>query len=836
MSSHLNDNVIPPSRQREAPREGLIWIGKSMKRVEDPRLLAGQGKYIDDINIPHMAHAAVVRSPHAHARIRFIDASKAKELKGVIGVFTGEEIGRIVGPCPSFASPAVTQHCVAIDRVRHVGEIVAAVVATDRYIAEDAAELIDVDYEPLPVNVDMEAALAATGEAVIHPADRASNCALDQSFKFGSVDEDFARARHVVRRRLRWSRSSAQPIETSGCLAEFDPISGAYTVYCNTNFYSFIPFVIAGSLKVSPTQLRMIPVTTGGSFGAKVFTHKIVILTCALARAAGRPVKYIEDRLEHFLNSDSHGSDRIYDAELALDEDAIMLSLRFKVLDDYGAYLQFGIGTHGNAMAQVTGPYRIKSFGMHVIAVLTNKCQQGPYRGFGSEVTNWVIERLADGAAEELGIDPVVLRLKNMIRPDEFPYMIPTGNIYDSGNYQAVLAKAKELVDYEGWKAKVEHLRQQGKYVGIGVATCMERSVYSPTEWWSLNSLESPGFTLSSAPEGISIRIDPSGKFFVQLNSPFIGNSPETVVSQIIAEQFKIHPSDILIGYADSHGGFNGVGPQGSRFTTMIAGACVSASIKLQAKLRKLAAHLLACTEDELEFRDGMVGPRGRPGKSIAEIALMSSFFRLSFPDSPEYDSGLETTAVYDHPLSTNPHPERRHLGIFYPIVGHVCHIAVVEVDIETGKVIILDYSAVHDNGTIVNPMTLRGQVLGGTANGIGSTLYEEFIHDAHGQFVNPNFAEYSMPTAHEVPANIKIGHIETPSPYTEYGIKGGGEGGRLGAPSALTSAIENALSPLRVRLDTVPLSPPRLYELVRNARAAQSLRSATQSANSGGG
>jgi CO/xanthine dehydrogenase Mo-binding subunit len=696
------------------------------------------------------------------------------------------------------------------------------VVAESRYIAEDALDLIEVTYEVLPANVEIEASLEATGEAIIHPADRESNRALDQSFSFGTVEADFAAADHIVRRRLRWNRSSAQAIETCGSIAEVDDVTGGYTIWCNTNFYGFIPFVIAGSLKIAPTQLRMMPVMTGGSFGSKVFIHKIIILSAALARLTGRPVKYIEDRLAHFLSSDSHGSDRLYDAELACRKDGTLLSYRFTVLDDYGAFLQFGVGTHGNAMAQVTGPYRINSFAMRVVAVLTNKCQQGPYRGFGSEVTNWIIERMVDAAAEELGIDPVAIREKNLIQPDQFPYMLPTGNIYDSGNFQKVLADAKALARFDEWKEKAAAMRRQGRRVGVGLATCMERSVYGPTEWWFLNDLATPGFTLTSTPEGISMRIDASGKVFVTLNSIFVGNSPETVVTQIVAEQFKVPPSDISIGYADSHGAFNGVGPQGSRFTAMIAGAVVLATKKIEAKLKRFAAHMLEAGEDDLELRNGAVGIKGVPGKekSIGEIALMSSFFRLSFPDTPDYDSGLETTAVYDHPISTLPHPERKHLGIFYPIVGHICHIAVVEVDEATGKVAILDYAAVHDNGTIVNPITLGGQVLGGTCNGIGTTLFEEFVYDPTGQQVNANFAEFAMPTANEMPPNLKIGHVETPSPYTEFGIKGGGEGGRLGAPSALSAAIDDALSDLGVKVDQIPMTPARLRARIRAATA----------------
>ena len=824
MSSHLDDNVIPASRQKEKPRDDLRWIGKSIKRVEDPRILIGKGGYIDDVARDDMAHAAILPSPYAHARIKSIDAAAARALPGVIGVYTGEDIASVVGPCASFASPAVTQHCVAIGRVRHVGEAVAIVVAEDRYIAEDAIELIEVEYDVLPANVDIEASLAARGDAIIHPDERETNCALDQEFAFGPVEEDFASADHVVKRRLRWGRSSAQAIETGGAIAEYNAILGTFQLWCNTNFHGFIPFVLAGALGVSTAKVKLNAVPIGGSFGSKVFTHKIMIMTAAAARLSGRPVKYIEDRVAHFLNSDSHGSDRLYDAELALKADGTMVSFRFRVLDDYGAYFQFGVGTHGNAMAQVTGPYQIKSFGMHLIAVLTNKTQQGPYRGFGSEVTNWVIERMVDAAADELNMDREAIRLKNMIQPDQFPYMIATGNIYDSGNFQKVLAEAKALIDYDAWQEKAAAMRAEGRLVGVGLTTCMERSVYSPTEWWSLNNRNTPGFTLSSTPEGISIRIDVTGEIFVTMNSGFIGNSPETVVTQVVAEQFQVDPSTIVIGYADSHSAFNGVGPQGSRFTTMITGAIVLASYKLQAKLKIFAAHLLNVSVDMLEMRDGAVAVKGDSNsyKTIGDIAMMAHMFRLNFPEDPIYDSGLETTAVYDHPLSTLPHPERKHLGIFYPIVGHVCHIAVVEVDRETGKVAILDYAAVHDNGTVVNPRTLSGQVLGGTCNGIGSTLYEEFAYNEDGQFLNATFADYAMPTAHEMVPNLKLGHVETPSPYTEYGVKGGGEGGRLAAPAALCAAIDSALDGLGIRIEAVPLMPWRLRQLIRDADASQ--------------
>ena len=823
MSAHLQTHYIPPSRQRERPRSDLRWIGQSMKRVEDPRLLTGKGRYIDDIALPNMAHAAVLRSPYAHARIKSIDTSRAQRLPGVVLVMTGKEVAEVTGPTATFSSPPVAQRCVALDKVRHVGEAVAAVVAEDRYIAEDALDLIEVEYEELPVVVDPEAAVTSSGDAVLHPERGPTNVAHEQVFAFGPVEDDFKAADIVVRRRLRWNRSGPQPLETVGSIADYDAGTGKFTVHANSSMYNYVGWLCAASLGVPATQLNIVPVTAGGSFGSKIFNHKNIILTCTLARAAGRPVKFVEDRLDNMLNADAHGCDRVYDAELACKRDGTALSLRYKVIDDYGAYLQFGYGTHGNALSQCVGPYGINSVQMHLVAVLTNKCQQGAYRGFGSEVMNFCLERMMDAAARELGIDPVDIRRKNLIQPDRFPYVIPSGNVYDSGNYPAVLDKALELIDHAGWKQRQREARAQGRHVGIGVVTCQERSVFSSTEFWSLNPTDAPGFALSSSPESISVKIDPTGKIFAKLNAPFWGNSPETVVTQVLAEQFTVGPSDITIGYADSDSGFNSAGPGGSRFTVMVSGAAVSAAGTLKQKMKRIAAHALEADEGDLEFRDGAIGVRGVPGmqKTIGEIALLSHYFRLDFPDEAGFESGLEATAVYDHPLTTAPDPDRKHLGIFYPIMGNMAHAVVVEVDPETAKVSILDYAAVHDSGVVVNPMTLKGHIRGGAAQGIGTALYERFAYDANGQVLNGSFGDYHIPTVMEVPADLKVGHVETPSPYTEYGIKGGGEGGRMAAPAALAQAVEDALAPLGVRIDSVPITPDHIHGLIRAARGA---------------
>ncbi|MGY4403688.1 xanthine dehydrogenase family protein molybdopterin-binding subunit [Bradyrhizobium sp. USDA 3315] len=816
----MNDQTtrIPVSRQREKPGQKTKWIGSDMKRVEDPRLLTGQGRYADDVSLPGMLHAATLSSPHAHARIISIDASAARALPGVVAVMTGEDVARSTGPLPCFSNPPVEQRCVAVDRVRHVGEPVAIIAADSRYIAEDAARLIEVEYEPLPPMNDPHKAMHATGEGVLHPARGDTNVAMHRKFSFGDVAGDFARAKRVVKRSLRWPRSGAQPLETCGAVSEHDSATGKFTIHVNSSMYNYVGWLLAVTLGVPVHKLNIVPTIAGGSFGSKLFLHKVPVISAVLARETGRPVKYIEDRADNILACDHHGSDRFYDCELALDENDNMISMRCKVIDDYGAYFQFGIGHHGNALSQITGPYQIGSVEADITAVMTNKCQQGAYRGFGSEVSNYVMERMVDAACAEFGFDPVEFRRRNFIKPEQFPYFIPTGNLYDSGNYPAVLDRALQMLDYDGWRKKQEEARKEGRYIGIGLATCQERSVFSATEFWMLN--HEAGFALTSSPEGVKVKIDPTGNAVITLQAPFWGNSPETMATMLLAEHLTMDPANISVTYADTDSGIAGTGPGGSRFTVMVAGAIVSASQVIRTKLFLLAAHLLDADPSDMELFDGKIRVKGRQGveKSIADLAMMAHFFRLSFPDTPDFDTGLDASCTYDHPLTTMPSEDRKDLGIFYPIMGHMCHMPVVEVDVETGKVKFLDYVAVHDCGTIVNPMTLAGHVRGGTAQGIGSAIYEEYKYADDGQFLNANFADYILPSVHEVPPNIRVGHVVTPSPFTEYGIKGGGEGGRMGAPPAIASAIEDALKPFGVKADFLPLTPAKLRGLIRQA------------------
>lgn len=808
----------PPAKETDDGE--FDFIGKDMDRVENPRLLTGRGEYIDDVQLANMGNAAVLRSPHAHARIVDIDTSDAEAMDGVDLVITGEEAAERTGPLPTFSSPPTEQYCIAKDRVRHVGEAVAAVVADDRYVAEDALQRIDVEYEELPAVVDARDALESDGDEILHPErddGHDNNVLLQNSFTAGDPDGAFEDADVVVSRELRWPRSGGQPMETAGAVAEYDEGTGKFTIHANTSMYNYMGWLIAASLDVPSNKVNIVPKIAGGSFGSKLFAHKVCTLAATLAREAGRPVKFVEDRVDNITNCDNHGCDRYYrPAEMALDEDGTMRALRIDVLDDYGAYFQFEVGHHGNAMAQVTGPYTIDHVDYEVTAVATNKCQQGAYRGFGSEVQNFVLERLIDAAADELDIDPVELRRKNFIQPEEFPYKIPSGNMYDSGNYEAVLEEALELADYDEWRERQAEAREDGRHIGIGLVTCQERSVFSSTEFWFWN--DDPDFPITSSPESASIKIDQMGNAVVTLHSPFWGNSPETVATQVAAEELSIDPENIEVAYSDTDSGLDGTGPGGSRFTVMISGAIEGAASEIKEKMFTIAADMLEADEDDLELEDGEVHVRGAPDRSVSvpDIAMQAHAFELDLPEG--VGTGLAADYTYDHPYTTMPDEDREDMGVFYPIMGHMCHIPVIEVDVETGRIEFLDYTAVHDCGTVVNPQTLYGHITGGTTQGIGTALYEEFSYQSDGQLPTDNFHDYPIPTFHDVPEDYNIGHVETPSPWTEYGIKGGGEGGRMGAPPAIAAAIEDALEPFDVSIDELPVTPKALREKIREA------------------
>lgn len=802
--------VTPSDGTTEQPARR--WIGKHMKRVEDPRYLVGRGGFVEDIELAGMLHAAVLNSPHAHARIVSIDTSAALALPGVVAVLTGEDCKAHMGPCANFGPPTLTQYPLAVDKTRHFGEAVAAVVGETIYAAEDGVAALRVEYELLEPVTDPFKALEENSP-LVHE-EHGNNLGYERQFEFGDVDGAFADADVVLRDTLYWGRSSGQPLETTGAVATVDH-NGVTTIYCNSVTFSFCAFLIATALKVPSNKLKLQPVPAGGSFGSKFFAHKVPTLAGFLALQMGRPVRYVEDRLDHMAASDHHGSDRWYEVALAVDRDGMLRGLDVDVVDDYGAFLQFGVGTHGNALSQVAGPYKMRNIRYHLRAAITNKCQQGAYRGFGSEVQNWILERMVDKAARELKMKPEDIRRKNFLTPDQFPYKSPTGNLYDSGNYPGVLDKALSAIDLDHWRAeKARALKEEGRHIGIGIATTQERSVFSATEFWYW--FDEPTFPITSSPESATVTIDPTGEMQVTLHSQAMwGNSPETMVAMVVAEEFDVDPYSINVTYADTSSGLPGTGPGGSRYTVMVAGAVRGASRTLKEKLCRIAAKDLETSVEDVEFIDGAARVKGAPqrSRSLAELAATAYFFALNLPEGDR--SGLEEGYTYDHPYTTLPNADRSDLGVFYPFMGHACHIAIIEIDPVTGKLEYLDYVAVHDAGTVVNPPTLAGQVMGGTAQGIGSTLFEEYVYDERGELETNSFWEYLVPRATDIP-HMRVEHFETPSPYTEYGIKGGGEGGRMVAPSALSSAIDDVLATFGdARVTRLPVKPWQIVEMM---------------------
>ncbi|WP_281689127.1 xanthine dehydrogenase family protein molybdopterin-binding subunit [Pseudonocardia thermophila] len=807
----------PARTTEEGPdRPAFTYIGKDRRRVEDPRLLVGRGGYIADMKLPGMLHAAILRSPVPHARIASIDVSAALEIPGVVAVFTGEDVKAHMDPCMNFGPATITQYPIAVDKVRYVGEAVAAVVAENRYIAEDGVDAIVVEYEELPVVSDPRAALEP--DAPVLHEEHGSNLGYERTFEFGDITAALESADLVVEDELHWGRSAGMPMETTGAIAR-PGHNGVLEIYCNSLNFSYLQFLLAAALRIPSNKLKMQPVPAGGSFGSKFTAHKVPTLAGFLALRTGRPVCYLEDRLDHLMNSDHHGSDRYYKVRMGFTKDGLITGLDVDVVDDYGAYMQFGVGTHGNALSQAVGPYRFRDLRYRLRAAVTNKCQQGAYRGFGSEVHNWVLERLVEQGAAKLGIAPEEIRRRNFVLPEEFPYKIPGGNVYDSGNYPGVLEKALSMIDLEHWRKEKERLRrEENRYIGIGIATTQERSVFSSTEFWFW--FDEPPFPITSSPESATITIDPTGAFQLLLHCQAMwGNSPETVATTILAEEFGIEPESVNVSYADTSRALPGTGPGGSRFTVMVAGAVRGAARKLKKKLIDIAAHTLEVAPEDLELVAARVQVRGAPERSLGlpELAASAYFFALNLP--PGMQSGLEESYTYDHPYTTLPSPDRSDLGVFYPIMGHACHIAVMEVDPDTGMTKFLDYVAVHDAGTVVNPKSLGGHVTGGAAQGLGSTLYEELAYDADGQFRSSTFLDYLVPTANEVPP-FRIGHVETPSPYTEYGIKGGGEGGRMVTPSAVSAAIDDALREYGMHVRELPIKPADIVATVQAARA----------------
>jgi carbon-monoxide dehydrogenase large subunit len=771
------------------------YFGQRIKRNEDLRMLTGQALHVDDVDLPNMLHVAFYRSRDAHGYITNIDVSAAKARPGVIAVYTAEDLGDYWQPGPLLVPPPPnierltfnqrTQLPLARDKVRFVGEPIVMVVAESRYIAEDAVAEIWVDIEPLPAVVDLEAALSEAAP-LIHE-DLPSNLAAHVIQEKGNYEAIVGQADLVIKRRLRYDRGTAAAMENRGIVAHWEMKSGQLTVWDTTQAPIFIRNGLAAMLGLSEHQVRVIAPFIGGGFGPKImmFYQEETLLPWASMKL-NRPLKWIEDRQENFFATTQERG-QIHEAELALTKEGHILGLRHSFIHDTGAYDPYGLTIPINSQANALGPYRTPNYYGEFKAVFTNKPIVTPYRGAGRQHGVFVIERLLDIAARELGLSPIEIRRRNFIAPEAFPYnheiifqdFAPL--TYDSGNYLPSLEKAAEMIGYEQFvKEEQPRLRAEGRHVGIGLVAYVEGTGIGPYE-------------------GARITVGSSGKVSVATGIGTQGQGHFTSFAQIVADQLGIDPRDVHLVTGDTDQFHWGAGTFASRGAVVAGSAIHSAATEVRRKILKLASQQLEVAEEDLELADGQVRVKGVPETAISlgQLAIQANPLRGAV--KPGTEPGLEATAYFGPESGTTAN------GI---------HAMIVEVDPETMLVEIKKYVVVHDCGRVINPLILDGQIHGGVAQGIGNAFYEQLVFDETGQLLNASFMDFLLPTSLDVP-RIEIGHYETPSPLNPLGIKGAGEAGAIPTGALFAQAVENALADFGVEILEIPLSPNRLFELV---------------------
>jgi CO/xanthine dehydrogenase Mo-binding subunit len=797
-----------PTLPEQLPTSAVRYVGKGVNRVEDPSLVTGTTEFIDNVKLPGMLHAAILRSPHPHARIVSVDVSAAEQLPGVHAVLTGDDVKAWSNPCTT-APEGWGNYCMAVGKVRFVGEPVVAVAAESRYIAEDALELINVEYETLEPVPTPAVALAPNAPVVFEQ--HGSNVILKKEFVWGEVDRLFGEADHVISDSFRWNRCGANPTETFGCICTWDVVNHELTCQGAYQAPRFFALGRSAVLNLLPNKVKLISHPQGGGFGGKGGPRGTDIAALLSRKANGRPVKYIEDRMEYLLAGGSQAWDRYYDAELAVKADGTVTGFRVKLIDDQGAGCE-GYGTISVAkpIAAFTGPYRIEAASYDTTIVATNRAPTYPYRGYGPPPHFFVLESLMDLAARKLDMDPAELRRKNYIRPEQFPYTIPSGNEYDSGNYAAVLDKLLDMSDYKKLREEQSAARAAGRLVGISVVSTVEPGVF---DWNVYSAVGVPGV---GVPEGTRVAIDVFGGITVIVGFALQGQGQYTVASQVVADYFGVDISMVKVTMASTDTAPPHFGPGGSRLGVAITGAVLGACQKLRDSFSQVVAGLMQTTPDQIELMDGRFRLKAMPehGMTLAEVAGTMLFRSDLLP--PGIEPCPEATSVWTAPNRNMPDDQGRCRS--YLTAANAAHVAMVEVDRKTGRTSILKYFIVDDCGTRLNPANVEGQIQGGVAQGVGAALFEEYVYNDEGQPLVSTFVDYLMPTIHEVPMTVK-GEVCTPSPVAPLGAKGCGEGAIHTTPAALMCAINDAFAPLGLKIHETPASPHRLWKLLQQAK-----------------
>jgi carbon-monoxide dehydrogenase large subunit len=775
-------------------------IGASIKRREDPRLVTGTSNYVDDIPQTGLVHMHVVRSSEAHARILGIETTQAKEADGVIAIYTGKDLK------PEFGAPLPVTVCfvpekkypnhypIAVDKVHYVGEPIAIVLASSRAAAEDAGERIEVRYDSLPAVLDMEKAIEKDAP-VIHE-ELGSNLSYDMKLAAGDIEAAFREAEVTIKQRLIQQRLIPIAIEPRGVVADYKTFGGKLTVWSSTQIPHFVKVWLAVILGISESNVRVVAPEVGGGFGSKIRVYPEEILTALASRRLGRPVKWIEDRNEN-VKATHHGRDQIWDVEIAAKKDGTVLGIRPTQWLNLGGYhSQFGtFQVSGMLVAQ--GAYKLKAFDGRAIGVFTNTTPTDAYRGAGRPEATFLIERVMDLVARETGVDPVEVRRKNFVRAEDQPFTTLLGLTYDSGDYTITLDKALDIVDYVGFRKEQAEQRKHGRYLGIGLSTYIEICGLGPA-------------AATEAAVGVSlwgmsvVNVHFTGKATVIIGSSPHGQGHETTYAQVASEVLGIPVEDIDVQHGDTAIGPMGMDTYGSRSTALDGNAVHISAMKVQEKARKIAAHLLEAAEADVVYENGKAFVKGTPSKAVTIQEIAGAAFQTSrLPKGME--GGLEATTFFD---PTN---------FVWPFGAHI---AVVEVDAETGATRILRYVAVDDCGTRINPMVVDGQLHGGIAQGIGQALFEQAVYDEAGQLRSGSLVDYLVPTAADLPS-FELGATVTPSPVNPLGTKGIGEAGTIASSPAIINAIVDALAPFGVKDITMPATPHKVWQLMhRNGGA----------------
>jgi carbon-monoxide dehydrogenase large subunit len=777
---------------------GMKFFGASVLRKEDPALLTGKGRYVDDVKLPGMLHAAFVRSSFAHALIRNVDTAAARALPGVVAILTHADLPE---PMRSRRLPLYVPHpaikqtfmpwVLARDEVCFVGEPIAIVVAESRYIAEDAAALVDIDYEVLDASIDPRDAIRT--DAPLAQKDASSNIVTQVPIRIGDTDKAFAQAPHVFRESFFLHRGGPFFLECRGVVADWDRNTESLTVHASSQGSHRFKRTFIDLLDLADNQVRVITNDVGGGFGPKGSFYVEYGALAAATMAVGQPVKWIEDRRENFVATQQE-RDQYWDVEVAVDDQAKLLGLRGRLLHDGGAYVTWGLVLPWIAATSVIGPYVLPNYELELVVAMTNKITCSPVRGAGRPQGCFVMERMMDRIAREFGLDRAEVRRRNFIQPDQFPYKV--GLIfrdgrpvtYDSGNYPLSQSMALEHMDWDGFRARQEAARQDGRYIGIGLSNAVEGTGLGPYE-------------------GATVRISTSGKVVVFTGATPQGQSHKTTLAQIAADHLGVDYADVTVVTADTATIPFGMGTFASR-TAVNAGSSVHlAAVEVREKIKRIASELLEVAPDDLDLKDGAVEVRGVPAmrKTFRELAY-NAVGLYGFSMKSDRDPGLEATSYFKPEQST---------------YANSCHVAEVEVDIETGAVRVTRVLVNHDCGNVINPLIVEGQIVGGVAHGVGNALFERLLFDENGQPLTTSFADYLLPMATDVP-HVETLHTETPSPLNPIGVKGAGEGGTIAVIAAIISAIENALEPFGVTLAEMPVSPERIVELVAGSRTGR--------------